>query len=486
MTTRIPRKSSPTVVTTTTRPTPQTPTRPQAKQQRPVDRFETRQSAPVVLNPTETPQQERARRIGELNSILNQILTANPPLSEEGISKLLGSQGDNKYEIRNSQLDAATKAGLFDMMRGIHQLGRARIAVAEKHDSVARALLDMDAKDVETLGVIDYRNAAVQDGLTYEELTPLYQARVKVAQDAFGAISVEQEALNAEAGSSLQLGKEVAEYFQRKDKVMSQGPIIQNACVMVVKYSQELEKALARPLTDSNRAAAVKEAQRQLDANLKVLGADAVNDLEKGRRGTIDGLNNTADIVGSIPTPVTRGAALLMRTAANGLEYASGDINGNQLAWKQAAAVIDAAGGQITQKMRAAGKVLADAGFEFSKSLAAELGKIDPKLPPNEQERLGKIAIRTALHNAVTGAYSDAIGASFGEAGKRFVNELARTVVTAAMGTLSTAANEINKTLYDKSLTPEQKAAQLREALWKGLTNAVKTSTEGALEALKR
>jgi hypothetical protein len=454
--------------------------------QRAVDRFEqTRQRAPVSLKPTETPQQERERRVRDLHGILNQVATANPPLSEDGISQLLGSKGDNKYDIVGSQLDATTRQGLFDLMRGIHQLGRARLAIAEGNHDVAKGMLDMDPADQHP-GVTHYRDAALKKGLTYEELAPLSRASIAVAQGAYGALSTEQEALNQEAGKLLARGKEVTAYFEGKGEVMSQGPIVQTTLEQVRKYSKELERALAMPLTDGNRATEVKAAKEKLDANLKDLGPNALNDLEKGRRGTIDGLNNGADIISAIPTPPTRVAGLITRTVANGLEYASGDINGKQFALKQTAAIIDAAGGQITQRLGNVAKSLADAGFEFQKSLASELAKIDPKLPESEQERLGKIAIRTALHNAVTGIYSDAIGNSFGEPGQRFIKELARASSTGLAGVVATGANEINKTLYDKSLTPEQKSLMIREALWKGVTNVVKTATESVLAAIRR
>jgi hypothetical protein len=490
MTLRTSRNSSSTPTSrtgNTQRPNTQTPTRSPQKKQQPADRFEgSRKSAPVALKPTETPQQERARRIQELHGKLNQVATAEPPLSEAALQKLLGIEADGKYHIYDSQLDATTRQGLFDTMRGIHRLGQARISISEGNHDVAKRLLDMDPKDAEVLGVINYRDAALSKGITHQELGPIIRASLELTQKTYGALSLEQEALNKEAGNSLAMGKQVSEYFLGKERVMSQGPIIQAACNDVVKYSGELEKALAMPLTDGNRAAAVKQAKDKLDANLRTLGQDPVNDLEKGRRGTIDGLNNTADLVGSVPTPVTRGAALLMRTTANGLEYASGDITGKQFALKEAGAIIDAAGGQITQRLGTAAKLFADAGFEFKKTLAAELGKIDPKLPANEQARLGQIAVRTALHNAVFGAFSDAIGNSFGEPGKKLVTELARTVTSGLAGTLSTAANEINKTLHDQSLSPEQKSAMIKESLWKGAQNVVKTASEGMLKALEK
>lgn len=459
---------------------------PQSTQNRQTvgDSFETPKKTAVVLTPPETAAQERARRVGELHRILDQVKNANPPLSEEQISTLLGSQGDNKYEIRNSQLDKGTMQGLFDLMRGIHQLGRARIALAAGETDVAKTLLDMDPTD-EHPGVITYRDRAIYNGLTSAEVGPLALANIDVTQAAFGALSVEQQQANADAQKTLAAGNEVSQYFLSKNKVMSQGGAVQTACEYVVKYSQQLERALAMPLTDGNRATEVALAKQNLDQYLRFLGVDPVKSLEAGRRNTIDTLNNIGDVVSQVPTPITRGAGVLFRTAANGLEYAAGDIDGKQLAWKQAAAIIDAAGGQLTQKLRGAGKIVADAGFEFQKSLAAELGKIDKNLPPDEQARQGRIAIRTALHNSVTGALTDFMGGAFGDAGKKFSAELVRAAVMAGGGALSTAANEINKTLYDTSLTPEQKSAQIREAVWKGVTNAVKSSSEGLLEAVK-
>lgn len=448
----------------------------------PGDSFETPRSRPVELKPTETAAQERTRRVGELHRVLEQVKTAQPPLTEAQVAGLLGVK-NGEVRIDSSKLDKATMRGVLNFKLGILQYARARTALAENNPAQARAYLDMDSDPYEGVGAL--RSASSQ-GLTSQELGPLARAQVELMEQAFGAVNPEQERLNASAQQTLGLGKEVSDYFLSKNKVMSQGGGVQAVCEHIVNYTQKLEQALAMPLTDGNRKAAVENAQANLDQYLAVLGLDPVKRLEAGRRNTIDTLNNLADLVGQVPTPITRGGALLARTAANGLEYASGDITGNQLFWKEAAALVDAAGGQATQKLGAMTKVLADAGVEFTKSLAAELAKIDPKLPASEQERLTKIATRTALHNAVTGALTDFAGASFGEAGKKFTAELVRVAVASIGGAVSTAANEYNKTAFDKNLTPEQRAAQLGEVAWKAVTNAVKTASEGIIEAIKR
>jgi hypothetical protein len=131
-------------------------------------------------------------------------------------------------------------------------------------------------------------------------------------------------------------------------------------------------------------------------------------------------------------------------------------------------------------------KFVTDAGSEFSKTLAGELGKIDPKLPQNEQDRLANDAVKTALLSTVTAAYTDALGGSFGEAGQGLIKELARMTTTGLVGAVGTYANEIRKTLHDPKLTPEQKSAQIREALWKSVQNVVKTGAEGIIASAGR
>jgi hypothetical protein len=171
---------------------------------------------------------------------------------------------------------------------------------------MARAYLDMDPSD-EYPGVVSFRDEATRKGLTPQEVGPLALANQEVLKNAFGALSVEQEKLNFEAGSSLGLGKEVTAYFESKNEVMSQGGLIQTTLQKVRHYTGELEKALALPVTDSSRDQAVRSARNELDSYLKILGQDPVARLEKNRKAVIEGLNNAGDLVGSVPTPFTRG-----------------------------------------------------------------------------------------------------------------------------------------------------------------------------------
>lgn len=445
---------------------------------RQVDGFEnTKGKAPVVLKPTETAEQERARRVADLQGKLNQVLRAEPPMTEAQLGQLLGTADDGKYNIENSQLDATQRKGLFSLMRCIHQVGRAREAIANGDAYKAKAYLDTDRSDAYP-GAIAFRDAAYFNGMSGPEVLPFARAIIDVTQ---GATSL----LESENMASLTAGKEIADYFKSKNEVMSQGPLTQQVLRNVVRYQGELEKAMAMPVSDGNRAEAIRVAKENLDNNVRALGPNPLKSLEEGRRGTIDGLNNIGELVGSVPTPVTRAAGALMRTAANGLEYASGDINGTQLAYKQTMVLVDAVGGQLTQKMRMLPKLVADAGLEFTKSLTGELAKIPADASESDRRIATDKAVRSALYNTVMNVLTDIGVASMGEAGQKVASELARALTASSMGAIGAAGSELYKISMDPNLTPEKKAAAMKEVAWKGLTNLVKTTSEGALEAVK-
>lgn len=446
---------------------------------RSVDSFQSgRTKAPVVLAPTETAAQERSRRVTELQGKLDQVRNAQPPMTEAQLDSLLGTADDGKYNINNSQLDPETRRGLFSMMRCIHQLGRARDAIGKGDAYLAKAYLDTDRTDAYP-GAIAFRDAASFNGMTGPEVLPFARAIIDVTQ---GATAL----LESDNMSSLGAGKEIANYFESKNEVMSQGAMTQQVLHNVVKYTRELEEAMAIPVTDGNRPEAIRIAKENLDANVRALGPEPLKSLEEGRRGTIDGLNTIGELVGSVPTPITRGAGALLRTAANGLEYASGDINGTQFALKEAFVAVDAVGGQLTQKMRMLPKLVADAGLEFTKSLASELAKIPADASESDRKVATDKAVRAALYSTVMGVLTDIGVASMGEAGEKIATEVARALTSTAMGALGAAGGELYKIANDPSLTPEKKAAAMKEVAWKGMTNLVKTLSEGALESVKK
>ncbi|MGV3623394.1 MAG: hypothetical protein ACO1OB_21420 [Archangium sp.] len=469
--------------TTRTAPASTTPTTKPAQtkttQKKSVDSFETtKRASPVELKPTETVAQERSRRVGELQMKLETVLRAQPPMNEAQIDQLLGSAGDNKYEIRNTQLDGPTKQGLFSLMRTIHQVGRAREAIANGDAYKAKAYLDTDRSDAYA-GAIAYRDAAYFNGMTGPEVLPFAKAIIEVTQ---GATSL----LESDNMASLKSAGEIADYFASKNQVMSQGPLTQQVLRNVVRYKKELEDAMAMPVTDGNRAEAIRIAKTNLDNNVNALGPNPLESLEKGRRGTIDGLNNIGDLVASVPLPVTRAAGAAFKTAANGLEYASGDINGTQFAFKQTMTVVEAVGGQATAKLRMLPKLVADAGVEFTKSLTGELAKIPADASESDRRIATDKALRTALYNTVFNVLTDIGVASMGEAGEKVATELARAVTASSMGALGATGSELYKIANDPQLTPEKKAAAMKEIAWKGLTNLVKTTTEGAIEKFKK
>ncbi|PZR12266.1 MAG: hypothetical protein DI536_15280 [Archangium gephyra] len=469
--------------TTRAQPTSQKPagtTRPRATPtQRPVDAFErTTRKAPVELKPTETAAQERARRVSELQGKLQQVMNAEPPMTEAQLRELLGAADDGNYDKAGSnQLDAETRRGLYAMMKCIHQIGRAREAVSKGDAYLASAYLDADRSD-EYTGAISFRDAARFNGMTGPEVLPFARAIIDVTQRA-------TPLLERENMTSLTAGKEIAAYFKARNEVMSQGPVTQQVLRNVVRYTQELEQAMAMPVTDGNRAEVIRIAKENLDNNVRALGPDPLKALEEGRRGTIDGLNTIGELAGSVPTPVTRAAGALMKTVANGLEYASGDIDGTQLAFKQTMVLVDAVGGQVTQKMRMLPRLVADAGLEFTKSLTGELAKIPTNASDADRRIATDKAVRTALYNTVMNVLTDIGVASMGEAGQKVATELARALTASSMGALGATGSELYKLANDPGLTPEKKAAAMKEIAWKGLTNLVKTTSEGVLEAVK-
>lgn len=440
-----PQKTTRTGSTQPTSQKPKSQTKPSTNS-RSVDSFQSvRTKAPVVLAPTETVAQERSRRVTELQGKLDQVRNAQPPMTEAQLDSLLGTADDGKYNINNTQLDPETRRGLFSMMRCIHQLGRARESIGNGDAYLAKAYLDTDRTDAYP-GAIAFRDAASFNGMTGPEVLPFARAIIDVTQ----------------------------------------GAMTQQVLHNVVKYTRALEEAMAIPVTDGNRPEAIRIAKENLDANVRALGPEPLKSLEEGRRSTIDGLNTIGELVGSVPTPITRGAGALLRTAANGLEYASGDINGSQFALKEAFVAVDAVGGQLTQKMRMLPKLVADAGLEFTKSLAGELAKIPADASESDRKVATDKAVRAALYNTVMGVLTDIGVASMGEAGEKIATEVSRALTSTAMGALGAAGGELYKIANDPSLTPEKKAAAMKEVAWKGMTNLVKTLSEGALESVKK
>lgn len=461
----------------TRRPAPavskaKTPARP-APKRAPDSSFAPAKKQSVVLKPVENPALLKAEMLKKVQSFVQQAATASPPMNREQLSVAFTEALTGK-----GSLTPPAREALNDLARGGFQIGMARSEVANGNPDIARTYLDQPLvpSQIENTyaGAIAYRDQATRSGeLSPADVAPLALAIIDVTVSSLGALSPEQGKLNSEASDALKQGEAVKDFFLSKNKVMSQGGGVQAANEKVIQYSNELRLALSLPLSAPNRDQAVREATASLKSYLVVTGTP--EQLDAGRLSVIDGLTKIGDVATNIPTPMTRAFGGVMKEVAAGLQYAAGDISGEQLALTTASNLIDVVGGQAAQKLKGVGKVAVDASLEFSKTFFEEMGKIDSKLPPAEQQKLRMKAATTAAYNTISSRLKEVLG---GDVSANVVDTIARAFVN---GVTSGMTKGVWDAATKPGLSPQERQALLKDAVWKGSMEAVKAASEFAL-----